>query len=144
MPKDDHTVKELYSKYEMPIPLATAYAATSAAVVGFPGEHSGEKWGMESKVPKENIKDWIFGLDEKINEKEIFVYKFIDTSPGQSGSPVMGMKPSDVLGVHTGGSASLKKNWATAITSAKLQWIADSLGSPWSVSNDYKTLYLRD
>ena len=52
MPKDDHTVKELYSKYEMPIPLATAYAATSAAVVGFPGEHSGEKWGMESKVPK--------------------------------------------------------------------------------------------
>ena len=144
VPKDDHTVKELYSKYEMPIPLATAYAATSAAVVGFPGEHSGEKWGMESKVPKENIKDWIFGFDEKINEKEIFVYKFIDTSPGQSGSPVMGMKPSDVLGVHTGGSASLKKNWATAITSAKLQWIADSLGSPWSVSNDYKTLYLCD
>ena len=54
----------------------------------------------------------------------------------------MGMKPTDILGVHTGGKASLKKNWTTYITPAKLEWIANTLGSPWTVSKDYGTLSL--
>ena len=137
VPESDRTVKELYSKHEMPIPLVREHAPTCAAVVGFPAKHKGEKWGMVAHVPEEIIKDWI--IDKN---RQTFVYQFIDTSPGQSGSPVMGMKPSEILGVHTGWSNHLKKNQATAITSAKLQWIADSLGRPWRVGNDYKTSYL--
>ena len=137
VPEDDDTVKELYSKYKMPTPLVREYAPTSVAVVGAPPEHKREKWGMAAQVPRRNIEDW--KLDEN---REIFVYQFFDTSPGESGSPFMGMKPSEILGVHVGGSALLKKYWATAITSAKLQWIAESLGRPWRVRNDNKILYL--
>lgn len=151
----DHVVKELYSKYHyhMPDPIAGAYSTYTAAVVGFPGEKAGEKWGMVVNIPDDKREDWRFDtqeemdwlqIDREVKEKEILVYQFIDTSPGQSGSPVMAMKASDILGVHTGGSSSLKKNWATYLTPAKLKWIADSLGSPWTIVNDYYTLYLRE
>ena len=134
VPENDHTVKELYSTYEMPIPLVKEHAPTCAGVMGFPVEYEGAKGGMVAHVPRKNIKNW------KLHDnREIFVYQFIDTSAGQSGSPFMGMKPSEILGVHTGGNKVTKKNWATAITSAKLQWIANCLGTPWRVGND---LYL--
>lgn len=84
-------MKELYSKYGMPIPLVRYYAVTSIAVVGFPGEYKHEKWGMVANIPKDNKRDWTFDA-----KREIFVYKFIDTNPGQSGSTVMG-NPSEIL-----------------------------------------------
>ena len=132
----DDTMKEQESKYRVfqPNPLSGAYSTYVLAVVGFPGEHKGEKWGMVGQIPRE---DWELGQDpfntkKCITEgKEILVYDFIDTSPGQSGSPVTGMKSHHILGVHTGGSASLKKNWATYISPAKLEWIVGSLGSSW-------------
>ena len=139
VPEDDRTVKERYSMYEMPIPVVKQNAAiSSAAVVGFPCEHKGEKWGMVADVPQENIKDWILN-----GNREIFEYNFIDTSEGQSGGPLLRGNSNEIIGVHTGGKVSLGKNWATAITSAKLQWIANCLGEPWRVGGDSNALYLR-
>ena len=133
----DQTVKEFYSEYEMPIPQVRNYAANSAGVVGFPAEHEGEKWGMVATIPEENSKDWI-----PDRNREILVYPFIDTSEGQSGSPVMGETPSEILGVHSGGSTALKKNWGAAITATKLKWIANTLGRPWRVGKDDKSFHL--
>ena len=154
VPDDDCIVKELYSKYRgnTPNPLSGFYISSKAAVVGFPGEHSGEKWGMAADVPRSKAQDWKFGPnpfdddsdeEQKENEPDILTYDFIDTSPGQSGSPVMGMKPADIIGVHTGGSDFQKKNWATHITPKKLQWIAGELGHQWIVDSDYGTSFLR-
>ena len=142
VPEGDRTVKELYSTFmnDMPKLLAGSYSTTKVAVVGFPEEKGGEKWGMVADVPHDKREDWCFSSEREM--KETLEYDFTDTTPGQSGSPVMGMKASDVLGVHTGGSAALNKNWATYITPAKLQWIADVLGSPWKVVENNSTLYL--
>ena len=91
----------------MPHPLSGRYSTNKVAVIGFPGERNGEKWGMVAETPIDKKNDWNFGL------KEILVCNFIDTSPGQSGSSVLGMIPRDVIRVRTGGKAALKKNWAT-------------------------------
>ena len=100
-------------------------------MVGFPEEHEGEKWGMSVDVPCDKKDNWRFPSEwEERDNKEILVYNFTDTSPGQSGSPVMGMNPEDILGVHTGESVTRKKNWATYITPPKLEWIAAKFGKP--------------
>ena len=54
----------------------------------------------------------------------------------------MGMKPADIIGVHTGGSDSPKKNWVTKITPTKLQWVAGTLGDPWVVHHYYGHFFL--
>ena len=128
VPEDDNFVKELYSKCceYMPRLSAGECFTTRVAVVGFPAEHSGEKWGMVADIPSDKIEDWKLKKDE---QKEILVYDFIDTSPGQAGSPVMGMTSRDIIGVHTGGSARLKKKWATYLNSTKIKWIAETLGT---------------
>ena len=108
--------------------------------MGFLGEHAGEKWGMVGHVPSDKRNDWDFPWEEEIKDKrEILVYDFIDTSPGQSGSPLLGILKCEVIGVHTGGSDSLKRNWATYLTPAKLRWIANTLGQ--EVHSDHGTLY---
>ena len=139
----DHIMEELRPRYY--IPVAGTYISSKVAVVGFPGEKAGEKWGMVADIPHDKRDDWHFGRsNDNKEEKEILVYQFVDTSPGQSGSPVMcGGETTIILGVHTGGSSSLKKNWATYITPAKLKWIAAALGSSWTIGSDYGTLYLR-
>ena len=157
VPDDDRTMKVLYSNYpgHAPIPASGSYICSKAAIVGFPCEYNGEKWGMVADIPISKAQRWKFGPRLKIpflfmiipilsNEPDVLEYDFIDTSPGQSGSPVMGMKPADIIGVHTGGSAILNKNWATCITPTKLRWIAKTLGSPWRVYEDHGTLFLRN
>ena len=148
MPKDDRTVEDLYLHGNndclvVPhIPVSGGYLASCVIVVGFPGEHAGEKWGMRGEVPSEKGEDWHFPAEhETHNKREILVYDFIDTSPGQSGSPVIGSGDGCILGVHTGGSASLKKNWATYITPTKLWWIAKCMRK--EVGNDFSTLYVK-
>lgn len=122
----DEVVKKLYSWYNeyMPRPLSGEYSTDAVAVVGFPTEHKGEKWGMVAEVPRSNKEDWKFS---KNDQKKCLVYNFIDTSPGQSGSPVSGNGAKDVIGVHTGGSVN--KNWATYLNPKKLEWIADRVGA---------------
>jgi V8-like Glu-specific endopeptidase len=129
VPEDDRFIQEIYCTYHMymPSPLAGAYSTTKAAVIGFPVEHMGEKWGMAQEIPPNERIKWKFNKSE---EKNILTYSFIDTSPGQSGSPILGMGPKDVVGVHTGGSAIQKQNWGTYLDWNKLKWIADDLKTP--------------
>ena len=88
VPENDHTIAELHGTTDIPIPTAGVRDLTGKiAVVGFPGEHEGEKWGMAAEIPSDKRKDWTFFPGDK--QKEILTYDFIDTSPGQSGSPIM-------------------------------------------------------
>lgn len=121
VPEEDHTIKDLYFNHPNHPDLVSGYCSGTVAVVGFPGEHKGEKWGMAAQVPTDKHKDW------HLTEKEILVYDFIDTSPGQSGSPIIVGDAFDILGVHTGGSAAQRKNWGTYITSTKLNWIESTV-----------------
>ena len=70
-------------------------------------------------------------------------YNFVDTTAGQSRSPIMGMKPCEIIGVHTGGCDFQKENFGTYITPEKLEWIAEAIGSPWNIGVDrHLALYL--
>ena len=87
VPKDDHIVKELYTNYGdyMPRLIARRYNTDTAAVVGFPNEKKGEKWGMVASVPSDQRKHWQFGTDCKSSQnRETLEYDFIDTSGGQA------------------------------------------------------------
>ena len=139
VPEDDSLIQDLYIKYRgyMPRPLAGAYSTTRAAVVGFPEEHKGEKWGMAKEIPIKERENWRF---KKGEQRNLLVYNFIDTSPGQSGSPILGMMPNDVIGVHTGGSAVQKQNWGTYLDSTKLEWIAAELKT--TIREDSNQFYL--
>ena len=130
-----------YDSLPFTVPIAGGFSTNIVGLVGFPGEYKGEKWGMESNIPSDKNEEWHFN-EEDWEKKEILVYNFVDSSPGQSGSPIFGGEFNCILGVHTGGSASLKKNWGTYITPTKLRWIANTLGSPWRIIYDYSTLYL--
>jgi V8-like Glu-specific endopeptidase len=79
---------------------------------------------MAQEIPPNERINW------KGEEKKILIYSFIDTSPGQSGSPILGMGPNDVIGVHRRGSTTRKKNWGTCLDWNKLKWIADTLKVP--------------
>ena len=138
VPKGDRTLESFFVR-----PMSGYYGSVSAiSVVGFPGEYKGEKWGMEANVPEDKSEDWSFPEYWKESKKEeILVYDFVDTSPGQSGSGVI-VENFLILGVHTGGSASLKKNWGTYITPTKLRWMADTMGSSWKIATEYDTLYI--
>lgn len=146
VPEDDHNIKNLKSgvkySHERTFLVVREWprSLSSLSVVGFPGEYEGEKWGMSADVPKDK-KSQPDSLELK--RRGILMYDFIDTSPGQSGSPIMNGYGSDLVGVHTGGSAVMKKNWGTFIDSDKLKWIAESLGGRWGVGeyDDVEVLY---
>ena len=124
IPRDDRIIPEICQNYGIPSLSASAHLTKKIAVVGFPEEFNGEKWGMEANVPDDKESDWHQFLD---NKREILVYNFVDTTNGQSGSPVM-CESGHIIGVHTGGTSVLKKNWATYLDSSKMQWIKSCLG----------------
>lgn len=127
VPEDDHTVEELYSKYADCIPVCNPvlnHQTKQVAVVGFPDEHNGEKWGMIADIPDGERKNWECPYRSDGLFKELLLYNFIDTSKGQSGSPIMvGPGNLRIVGVHTGGSSITMKNWGTYINPDKLAWI---------------------
>ena len=125
IPRDDRIIPEIRQNYGIPSLSANAHLAKKIAVVGFPEEFKGEKWGMEANVPDDKESEWHQFL---ANKREILVYNFVDTTNGQSGSPVM-CESGHIIGVHTksGGTSVLKKNWATYLDSSKMQWIKSCL-----------------
>eukprot|EP01084_Bolivina_argentea_P070680 128521_1 len=100
-------------------------------VSGYPGEKNGECWGCNGSMKL---------------EKECITYSSIDTSGGQSGSPIYlygdahGQSPH-IVGVHTGGNEALGKNWGTRFTIEKLKWIGNNINEPLEVKTQY---YLND
>ena len=133
IPRDDRIIPEIRQNYGLPsLSSTSAHLTKKIAVVGFPEEFNGEKWGMVVNVPDDKESDWHQFLD---NKREILVYNFVDTTNGQSGirSPVM-CESGHIIGVHTGGTSAQKKNWATRLNSSKMQWIKACLGDSYMYS----------
>ena len=153
VPENDQHLETMTSTGIFPTLAAGARYFTDnckVAVVGFPVQaHNqnvgGEKWGMAAKVPMEQRK--VFSDND---QKDFLGYDFIDTSAGQSGSPmihIMGQGSDseyqcEIFGVHTGGSDVRKENYATLITCEKLEWIVQHLGSPWKINSKGDQMYL--
>jgi len=86
-------------------------------VIGFPGEKNGEIWGMK-------------GIQDKSNEpiaiaKNVITYKNIDTSAGQSGSPIILNDNKSIIGIHVAGDQPSKINYGTLLTDEKYIWISN-------------------
>merc|ERR1711933_481436 len=110
-------------------PFGSKSVYKNSKVIGFPGEieKKGQLYGMSG--------------DYNVNDKGTLIsYKQIDTSRGQSGSPIfchsenkydddddIFIRFDEIIGVHTGGSLARGKNWGTAFNDEKLKWIADVL-----------------
>eukprot|EP01084_Bolivina_argentea_P170264 295038_1 len=110
-------------------------------VIGFPGEKDkqGQLYGMSGDYNLEN-------------KGKLITYKQIDTSPGQSGSPIfydseteekivdddIFTKFNEIVGVHTGGDVEAGENWGTALDDEKLKWISDMMKYSPLAQPDYK------
>lgn len=104
----------------------TSYSG--AKVIGYPGEKDGELYGMS-------------GDYNLVNKSTVIKYEKIDTSGGQSGSPIFCHEDNksndddesifkqfdEIIGVHTAGNVAMKTNLGTALNNEKLQWIANVL-----------------
>ena len=76
----------------LPRPISGRYVPSRVGVIGYPDSYRGEKYGMVAEVPTEKKEEW----DQQFHENiKYLVYSFIDTSHGQSGSPVLGIGPAD-------------------------------------------------
>jgi len=89
-------------------------------VIGYPGEKDGFLYMMKGTIYE------IRSLD---SNRKIILYNDINTTPGQSGSPVYlkrGAKWARI-GVHVGYDPSVKCNVATGITKEMKSWICNSV-----------------
>jgi len=96
------------------------FLVKEALIYGYPGEKNGELWGMKGQI--------------SIAADDVFSYSDIDTTGGQSGSPIIGVAQLQdssssltryvLLGVHTNGGCD--KNYGTMFTWHSLQWIGDA------------------
>ena len=140
----DQYIVSLFQSGNMPTPISGNYIPYQISLFGFPlkrkdekgkmVECAGEKWGMTAEVPQTKTDKWRQQITE--NQK-ILEYDFIDTSDGQSGSPIMATDTNHIFGVHNGADNIAGINWGTYITPSKLEWIAAILGHPWKVQTDH-------
>jgi len=93
----------------------------------------GELWGMNGEIEED---DW---------KNELIIYDSIDTTPGQSGSPLF-FKYSNhdngyaIVGVHTGSNGMTK--YGTRITRKKLEWIESILSHQIRLDPRYHHYYI--
>lgn len=109
-------------------------AIAQVSVCGYPKE---VQWAGEEGSGK------MFGMDGHGQMSEagnLIVYRDIDTSGGQSGSPVIherrlhdGDECDTIVGVHVGGNAAEGCNVATAITADIKDWIVSTMAA-WGVA----------
>ena len=126
VPDGDPVIQQIRENYGLLTPTFFSGASDirQLAIVGYPAEKKGDKWGMVVDVPDDKKFEWLNGNSR---QRDLLVYDFIDTSPGQSGCPIIS-NPGKIVGVHTGGKAALLKNWGTYVSPAKLHWINKVLG----------------
>eukprot|EP01084_Bolivina_argentea_P276225 471289_1 len=97
----------LFSFYHVfPALIALRPGYYDASINGYPGEKKGEFWGMKGKI--------------NCNQQGLCMYKDIDTTGGQSGSPII--VQGQIVAVHTNGGS---QNYGNALTMEKIQWIND-------------------
>src|SRR5688572_3535414 len=96
-------------------------------IMGYPGEINKiyQLWGMESNENNQN------NITIENNEN-IITYNDIDTSKGQSGSPIIicndnNQNQIQIIGVHTNGSKSKAYNFGTLFNHEKFNWIANCM-----------------
>ena len=86
-------------------------------IYGYPADNKnrlGELWGMNGKY---NI------VKNKKYCNELLYYNNIDTSGGQSGSPIF-IYNNNIIGIHTmGNDLNKKENYGCALTKKKINWI---------------------
>jgi len=87
-------------------------------VIGFPGEKNGEIWGM--KGTQDNSNDSIV-----IDSNNVIRYNNIDTTRGQSGSPIILNDNKSIIGIHVAGNDQSYTNYGTLLTIEKYIWISD-------------------
>ena len=133
VPKNDSILK----CFSFANPAAGSFANRKVSVVGFPSECEGEKWGMIGNIAINNQEQ----VDSP-QQDEILVYDEIDTTNGQSGSPVIEAQSGHIIGVHTGGSQVFHENFATCITLEKLKWITGKLSGSWGIVKENDNFYL--
>jgi len=85
-------------------------------IIGYPAEYGGDLYKMEGTIKQ--ILDVGTG-------RKLILYDDIDTSGGQSGSPIYLKRKNNwyKIGVHIGYDASAKVNVGTAITTTVFKWI---------------------
>jgi len=93
-------------------------------VIGYPGEYNEKLYKMEGTI---------FEIRKLENGRKLILYNDIDTSPGQSGSPVLLKKNNKwfIIGIHVGYDRSLNVNIATAITNDVYDWVEDQMNKLW-------------
>jgi V8-like Glu-specific endopeptidase len=90
-------------------------------VIGYPDEYKYQMYYMEGTVSE------VFKTD---SNGQLVMYDDIDTSDGQSGSPVFRKLEDDLfelIAIHVGHHHGEGANCATYINEEKYQWIVDRL-----------------
>ena len=93
-----------------------AQIGDTICIIGYPGEYDGVLYKMEGKIKK---------LEDVKGGNKLILYDSIDTSGGQSGSPVYLKRDSKwyIIGLHVGFDKSSNVNVATAITKKAYKWM---------------------
>jgi len=127
----DEELKKLKSKWEMDDNFPRLWTPPNKSydfddnmkinVTGYPAEsrfsmHQYSMDGHANEIQRSHTKEL---------NGHILTYKDLDTTKGQSGSPVM--SDNKIVGVHAGSSYKDKVNVATFITSHMLTWIGSSI-----------------
>lgn len=87
---------------------ATTYTGKHIAVAGYPGEYQGQLWKMSGSVSQST---------------DSLLYYKIDTTAGQSGSPVYRKDSSEFYAIGIHGYGSSEKNIGVRITRKIFYWI---------------------
>ena len=102
-----------------------AKSGDKIALAGYPGEYKGDLYYMEGSISE------IYAVDD---ERKFIFYKDIDTTKGQSGSPVYCKNGESwsVIGIHLGYCKEKSCNIAIGFTKSKLNWMISTLNSTYS------------
>jgi len=129
----DEELKKLKSKWEMDDNFPRLWTPPNKSydfkdnmeinVTGYPGrsQYSKHRYSMDGhgyQIQRSHTKEL---------NGHILTYKDLDTTKGQSGSPVM--SDNKIVGVHPGCSPEDKVNVATFTTSHMLTWIGESIAN---------------
>ena len=106
----------------------------SVFLYGYPGDNKdklGQLWGMNGN----------YHFISK-NNNELMYYNNIDTSGGQSGSPIF-VSNNNILAIHTmGDNLNIKRNYATVLNRDKINWIHNIFYKNNNIKNNHKHQYI--
>ena len=95
---------------------------TQIMVMGYPGEKDGYLYSMNGSINS---------MVKKDGYETVITYSDLNTSGGQSGSPVYKIRNNNyfLIGIHVGYDRSANANVGTALTQSKWNWINSTVES---------------